>query len=796
MATTLTDRAGLPLTAAAASETFTGYGLQAEYSQLGTFEPLALLLARLDASVDFDWNFTGPDPAVGGTFFARWRGQITPRFSETYEFALPQAEGSNLRRLWVDGQLLFDDRFFFAEVPRGSVFLQAGRGHDLLLELGFSSSGRTRLTWSSPSQPEETVPLSQLHPVVSTRPPALLAARGEPTLDRIFLRFDQALDRAEAGSVANYVLTPPTTVRSATLLANGRDVELLTAPLPDNTPYTVRIASARLGNGAATFTTARLVPGAVRRELFLVPGFNDPVTASPGWPVFPSAAGNLPSFANAPFGTGADANRALAFLQPTANSTRLLALAASPGTSLLMASPDGAESTVLNFPLVNPPFFQVSDGLRLEAGRRYRLELRGVVGFSAPRFSLSTALAPAYGDALGVEVEDYDFDGGQHVASASSHPYLPGQYTNRAGVPEVDFHATESLVNRYRPDPANQPTLADDSPGLHGGVRVTNNYSLYSGVDGDWLNYTRTFGAGRYRVYLAFSSTAYQFAYRLGRVTAGAGTVAQTVNDLGGFAAGEFGNRIVGLSDNAGQAVELDLAGLTTLRLTAAGPGDRGPDYLLFVPVADAPTDLLTLLPPTPQDPPWSGPELLAPVPADGTGFLVRETWTGVTAATLAEFRASPAAQQPPTETGLIDSFEIPAFTSFQPSVTRLRGWVVPYRSGAHRFFVSAHRPAELFLSPDEQPAHLAMVATEPVGTAAARSWFKSNPPSRNPAAPENWSPMVDLVASRRYAVEVWVRHGDGSDHVGVAWQAPETLQPANGAEPISGLHLVAPEQP
>jgi hypothetical protein len=796
LATTLIDRAGLPLTAAATSETFTGYGLQAEYSQLGTFEPLALLLSRLDANVDFDWNFTGPDPSVGGTFFARWRGQITPRFSETYEFALPQAEGSTLRRLWVDGQLLFDDRFFAAEVQRGSVFLQAGRGHDLLLELGFAGSGRTRLTWSSPSQPEETVPFSQLRPGVSTRPPALLAALGEPTLDRIFLRFDQALDRAEAGSVSNYVLTPPTPVRTATLLANGRDVELLTAPLPDNTPYTVRITSDRLGTGAGTFTTARLVPGAVRRELYLVTGFNDPVTASPGWPVFPYSAANLPSFANTPNGSGNDANRALAFLQPAANSTRILALAASPGTSVLFAEPDGAESTVLNFPLVNPPFFQVSDALRLEAGRRYRLDLRGAVGFSAPRFSLSTALAPAYGDALGVEVEDYDFDGGQHAASASGHPYVPGQYANRAGRPEVDFHATESLVNRYRPVPADQPTLADDSPGLHGGVRVTNNYSLSSGIAGDWLNYTRTFGAGRYRVYLAFTATAYQFNYRLGHVTAGAGTVTQTVTDLGGFAAGEFGNQIVRLLDNAGQAVELDLAGLTTLRLTAAGPGDRGPDYLLFVPVADAPADPLALLPPTPQDPPWSGPELLAPVPADGTGFLVRETWIGVTATTLAEFRASPAAQQPPTETGLINSFEIPAFTSFQPSVTRLHGWVVPYRSGAHRFFVSARRPAELFLSPDEQPAHLALVATEPVGTATARSWFKGTPSSRNPDAPENWSPVVDLVAGRRYAVEVWVRHGDGSDHVGVAWQAPETLQPANGAEPISGLHLVAPEQP
>ena len=506
----------------------------------------------------------------------------------------------------------------------------------------------------------------------------------------------------------------------------------------------------------------------------------------------------MPSFANAPAFTGADANRALAFLRPTATSTRRLVLTAGGGSSLLFTPPDGAERALLAFPSVNPPFYQVSEPLRLEAGRRYRLDLRGGVANFPARFNLGLAPAPAYDRTLGVEVEDYDFAGGQHVASASGHPYLPGQYTNRAGVPEVDFHAADSfgVNNLYRPSPPRQPLLTADSPALHGGVRATNNYSLYSGVEGDWFNYTRGFVAGRYRVYLAFSSTAYLVNYRLGQVTAGTGRPAQTVADLGRFAAGENGDQIVRLSTDAGRAVELDLAGPTTLRLTVNGLIDKGPDYLLFVPVADDPADPSTLLPPSPQGPPLSGIELLAPVPADGTGFLLRETWTGVTAATLAGFRASPAARQPPTETARVDRFELPAFTSFDASVTRLSGWVVPYRSGPHRFFISARQPAELFLSPDEQPAHLALAAIEPVGARTARSWFKSNPPSRDPAAPENWSSVMDLTAGQRYAVEVWVRHSDVNDHVGVTWHPPGTLQPANGAEPISGLHLVAPDQP
>ncbi len=800
LAATLTDRAGLALPTATTSETFTGYGLRAEYSQLGFFEPLALLLSRLDANVDFNWNFAGPDPSVGGTFFARWSGRITPRFSEVYEFALPQAEGSGLRRLWLDGQLVFSERFLFDEEARGRIFLEAGRAHDLILELDFGGSGRTRLTWSSPSQPEETVPFVQLRPTVNARPAALLAALGEPTLDRVFLRFDQALDLGSAEAVANYVLTPAVPIRAATLQANGRDVELLTAPLPADTRHTVRVAGVRdtaanVVTGEAAFTTARLVPGAVRRELYTAPGFNDAVTASPGWPVFPYDLGTLPSFANAPGGTGADANRALAFLQPAVTSTRRFVLSAGAGSALLFATPDGAERALLTFPPVNPPFFQVSDPFRLEAGQRYRLDLRGGVANSPARFSLSTAVAAAYDRSLVVEVEDYDFGGGQHVAAASGQPYVPGQYANRAGTPEVDFHFGEQFAgNNYRSAPPEQPGLATDAPGFHGGVRVPVNYSLSSPAEGHWLNYSRVFAAGRHRVYLVFYSNTYATHYRLGRVSAGVGTTSQTLTDLGRFEGDVNGGRIFPLTDEAGQATDLDLEGVTTLRLTGTGFNDAGPDYLLFVPVADVPADPLVLLPPSPQNPPLAGPELLAPVPADGTGFLLRETWTGVTTATLAEFRASAAALQQPNETARVDRFELTSFQVFEQSVTRLRGWVVPYRSGPHRFFLSARRQAELFLSPDNQVEHLALAATEPVGAQTARSWFKSSPPTRDPAAPENWTAILNLNAGQRYAVEVWVRHSEPNDHVGVAWFPPGTLQPANGMEPVSGLHLGAPD--
>lgn len=148
LAATLTDRAGLPLAAAVTNETFTGYGVRGDYFQLlFNNEPGPLQLSRLDATVDFNWNFTAPDPAVNTFFFGRWTGRVTPRFSEVYEFALPEA--ATRPRLWVDGQLLFDG--IPAGTPRGSIFLAAGQAHELILEHPVTGFGRTRLTWSSPS---------------------------------------------------------------------------------------------------------------------------------------------------------------------------------------------------------------------------------------------------------------------------------------------------------------------------------------------------------------------------------------------------------------------------------------------------------------------------------------------------------------------------------------------------------------------------------------------------------------------------------------------------------------------
>lgn len=119
---------------------------------------------RVDPAVNFDWRENAPSerlPADG--FSIRWRGQIEPRYSDTYTLQTFADDGV---RVWIDDKLLIDN---WAEQPatarQGSVALTAGRRHALRIDYyDHKNEARLHLAWSSPRQPFEIVPTSQLHP--------------------------------------------------------------------------------------------------------------------------------------------------------------------------------------------------------------------------------------------------------------------------------------------------------------------------------------------------------------------------------------------------------------------------------------------------------------------------------------------------------------------------------------------------------------------------------------------------------------------------------------------------------
>lgn len=143
-----------------------------------------------------------------------------------------------------------------------------------------------------------------------------------------------------------------------------------------------------------------------------------------------------------------------------------------------------------------------------------------------------------------------------------------------------------------------------------------------SGVEEtEWLNYTRTFPAGRYQLYgrLAFGTLGEAFEAAVGKVS-NATSANQTVTPLGVFKGGPGRGwqtyDYVPLTDAQGQLVAVNLGGVETLRVTATQSRFNANFYLLV----PAPTPPPTLRLARQQDE--------VAIAWDGTGFTLESTET------------------------------------------------------------------------------------------------------------------------------------------------------------------------
>ncbi|HKB04486.1 MAG TPA: PA14 domain-containing protein [Gemmataceae bacterium] len=125
---------------------------------------------RRDVRIDFDWQTAPPggssSPAyrrVGADHFSvRWTGQVVPRFSETYTFRTATDDGV---RLWIKpagegGWVKLIDNWNpqAGDENTRRYAMNAGQAYDLKMEF-YEDTGdaSARLTWSSPSTPEEVI---------------------------------------------------------------------------------------------------------------------------------------------------------------------------------------------------------------------------------------------------------------------------------------------------------------------------------------------------------------------------------------------------------------------------------------------------------------------------------------------------------------------------------------------------------------------------------------------------------------------------------------------------------------
>lgn len=157
-----------------------GTGLTASYFTLdnnANYTQLPVLVRR-DASVNFDWGYGSPTPAVtADSFSVRWRGFVQPRFTGDHRF---QTTSDSRIRLKVDGRLLIENWLpHVAQVDTSApVHLVAGQRYEI--EIDYAETGGTAqavLRWQEPGQATyAVVPTDNLLP--DTNGPSVAWGRG------------------------------------------------------------------------------------------------------------------------------------------------------------------------------------------------------------------------------------------------------------------------------------------------------------------------------------------------------------------------------------------------------------------------------------------------------------------------------------------------------------------------------------------------------------------------------------------------------------------------------------------
>ncbi len=150
-----------------------GIGLKGDYFNNITVTGTPVI-SRTDTTVNFDWQYGSPDPAIGNNnFSARWTGQVQPLYSETYTF---YTISDDAVRLWVNGVQIINNWTAHGTTENSAtVALTGGQKYDIVMEYFEGGGAATaKLSWSSASTPKAPVPKTQLYPpgFVDPTPPS------------------------------------------------------------------------------------------------------------------------------------------------------------------------------------------------------------------------------------------------------------------------------------------------------------------------------------------------------------------------------------------------------------------------------------------------------------------------------------------------------------------------------------------------------------------------------------------------------------------------------------------------
>lgn len=160
--------------------------------------------------------------------------------------------------------------------------------------------------------------------------------------------------------------------------------------------------------------------------------------------------------------------------------------------------------------------------------------------------------------------------------------------------------------------------------------------------------------------------------------------------------------------------------------------------------------------------------------PANG---ILREVWEGIPGTDLASLTNSPAYPNSPTSTNYVtDFFEAPTDV-MEDYGQRMHGYIIPPKTGAYTFWIASDDEGALFLSTDENPANIRLIASVP-GWTAPREWAWYS---------EQQSSPITLTASKPYYISAFMKEGGGGDNLAVRWLMPDGTDQA----PIVATNLL-----
>jgi hypothetical protein len=233
-------------------------------------------------------------------------------------------------------------------------------------------------------------------------PPLLLGATGSATLNEVTLAFSERINPADAADASHFALSGGLTVLTATLGADGRSVVLRTSPQTPGAAYVVTVTGVRDLAAAANviapgsqagFTAFQITRGFLRQEFFanIAGTALADLTSHAKFPAQPDAVTHRPGFETV---TAIGANygvRLSGFLRPPVTGDYVFYLCSDDEGALFLSSDENPANKVqiASEPASNPyrhwltgpkqgsrgsPPSNVSDPIRLEAGRRYYVE--------------------------------------------------------------------------------------------------------------------------------------------------------------------------------------------------------------------------------------------------------------------------------------------------------------------------------------------------------------------------------------------------------------------------------------